>query len=128
MQLFYEEIRLKYFILVRLQGPNVLFYFGWKSARTMRRWARINVWKRHEKSKRPRLSVLLLQNVSVQKPGSCVGFTVNGTTYVAVAHEDTTKSPAANVSIFRLHPDLNFTLVSPLGWLFVRSLATMHQQ
>ncbi|MCI4392676.1 hypothetical protein PGIGA_G00148550 [Pangasianodon gigas] len=51
-----------------------------------------------------------IQNVSVQKPGSCVGFTVNGTTYVAVAHEDTTKSPAANVSIFRLQPDLNLTL------------------
>ncbi|XP_053337317.1 adhesion G-protein coupled receptor V1 [Clarias gariepinus] len=51
-----------------------------------------------------------IQNVSVQKPGSCVGFTVNGTTYVAVAHEDTTKPPAANVSIFRLQPDLNLTL------------------
>ncbi|XP_053084899.1 adhesion G-protein coupled receptor V1 isoform X1 [Pangasianodon hypophthalmus] len=51
-----------------------------------------------------------IQNVSVQKPGSCVAFTVNGTTYVAVAHEDTTKSLAANVSIFRLQPDLNLTL------------------
>lgn len=74
------------------------------------------------------VSVLLLQNVSVQKPGSCVGFMVNGTTYVAVAHEDTTKSPAANVSIFRFQPDLNLTLVSLLVWLFVCSLATMYQQ
>ncbi|KAI5088303.1 G-protein coupled receptor 98 isoform X2, partial [Silurus meridionalis] len=51
-----------------------------------------------------------IQNVSMQRPGSCVGFTVNGTTYVAVAHEDTAKSPAANVSIFLLQPDLNLTL------------------
>ncbi|XP_058231364.1 adhesion G-protein coupled receptor V1 isoform X3 [Hemibagrus wyckioides] len=58
-----------------------------------------------------------IQNVSLQKPGSCVGFTVNGTTYVAVAHEDTTMSPAANVSIFRLQPDLNLTLehTRPVG-------------
>lgn len=74
------------------------------------------------------VSVLLLQSVSVQKPSSCVGFTVNGTTYVAVAHEDTTKPPAANVSIFRLQTDLNLTLVSLLVCLFVCSLATVHQQ
>ncbi|XP_026994314.2 adhesion G-protein coupled receptor V1 isoform X1 [Tachysurus fulvidraco] len=58
-----------------------------------------------------------IQSVSVQKPSSCVGFTVNGTTYVAVAHEDTTKPPAANVSIFRLQTDLNLTLehTRPVG-------------
>lgn len=60
--------------------------------------------------------------MSVPKPGSCVGFTVNGTTYVVVTHEDTTKMNAANVSIFHLQPDLNLTLVSPLVWLFVCSL------
>ncbi|XP_035385851.1 adhesion G-protein coupled receptor V1 [Electrophorus electricus] len=51
-----------------------------------------------------------IQAVNVQRPRSCVGFTVNGTSYVAVSHGDTTNSLAANVSLFRLQPDLNLTL------------------
>ncbi|XP_066512530.1 adhesion G-protein coupled receptor V1-like [Hoplias malabaricus] len=52
--------------------------------------------------------------VSVQRPSSCVGFTVNGTSYVAVSHGDTAESPAANISLFRLQPDLNLTLEQTL--------------
>ncbi|XP_017551078.2 adhesion G-protein coupled receptor V1 isoform X2 [Pygocentrus nattereri] len=53
--------------------------------------------------------------VSIQRPSSCVGFTVNGTAYVAVSHGDTTESTAANVSLFRLQPDLNLTLEQTLA-------------
>uniref|UniRef100_A0A8B9KDR7 Adhesion G protein-coupled receptor V1 n=1 Tax=Astyanax mexicanus TaxID=7994 RepID=A0A8B9KDR7_ASTMX len=51
-----------------------------------------------------------VETVSVQRASSCVGFTVNGTAYVAVSHGDTTESPTANLSLFRLQPDLNLTL------------------
>ncbi|XP_049326601.1 adhesion G-protein coupled receptor V1 isoform X2 [Astyanax mexicanus] len=51
-----------------------------------------------------------VETVSVQRASSCMGFTVNGTAYVAVSHGDTTESPTANLSLFRLQPDLNLTL------------------
>ncbi|XP_062873808.1 adhesion G-protein coupled receptor V1 [Trichomycterus rosablanca] len=51
-----------------------------------------------------------IQSVSVRRPSSCVGFIVSGSTYVLLAHRDTTESPSANVSVFRLQPDLNLTL------------------
>ncbi|XP_072520807.1 adhesion G-protein coupled receptor V1 isoform X2 [Salminus brasiliensis] len=50
-----------------------------------------------------------VETVNVQRASSCVGFTVNGTAYVAVSHGDTTELSAANVSLFRLQPDLNLT-------------------
>ncbi|KAI4876542.1 hypothetical protein NFI96_002228 [Prochilodus magdalenae] len=56
-----------------------------------------------------------VEAVSIQSPSSCVGFTVNGTAYVAVSHRDTTESPAANVSLFRIQPDLNLTLEQTLA-------------
>ncbi|XP_076853827.1 adhesion G-protein coupled receptor V1 [Brachyhypopomus gauderio] len=51
-----------------------------------------------------------IESVNIQWPNSCVGFTVNGTTYVAVSHRVATSSSAANVSLYRLQPDLNLTL------------------
>ncbi|KAM9393782.1 adhesion G-protein coupled receptor V1 [Pholidichthys leucotaenia] len=51
-----------------------------------------------------------VESVRVQDPGSCVGFAVNGSTYVAITHSGPPFSPAANLSIFKLQKDLNITL------------------
>nr|Q6JAN0.1 RecName: Full=Adhesion G-protein coupled receptor V1; AltName: Full=G-protein coupled receptor 98; AltName: Full=Monogenic audiogenic seizure susceptibility protein 1 homolog; AltName: Full=Very large G-protein coupled receptor 1; Flags: Precursor [Danio rerio]AAT07468.1 very large G-protein coupled receptor-1 [Danio rerio] len=48
--------------------------------------------------------------VSIQNPKSCVGFTVNGSSYVAVSHADNTVSLTTNISLFRVQADLNLTL------------------
>lgn len=55
---------------------------------------------------------LLLQSVRVQDPGSCVGFAVNGSTYIGITHGGPPFFPAANLSIFKLQRDLNVTWVS----------------
>lgn len=52
------------------------------------------------------------QSVRIQDPSSCVGFAVNGSTYIGVTHSGPPFSPAANLSIFKLQKDLNLTLVS----------------
>lgn len=52
------------------------------------------------------------QSVRIQDPGSCVGFAVNGSTYIGITHAGPPFSPAANLSIYKLHRDLNVTLVS----------------
>lgn len=54
----------------------------------------------------------LLQSVRIQDPSSCVGFAVNGSTYIGITHTGPPFSPAANLSIFKLQKDLNVTLVS----------------
>lgn len=54
----------------------------------------------------------LQQSVRIQDPGSCVGFAVNGSTYVGITHTGPPFSPFANLSIYKLHRDLNVTLVS----------------
>ncbi|XP_026067280.1 adhesion G-protein coupled receptor V1 [Carassius auratus] len=47
--------------------------------------------------------------VSIQNPSSCVGFTVNGSSYVAVSHAHSNVSLTATISLFRLQADLNLT-------------------
>ncbi|XP_041926588.1 adhesion G-protein coupled receptor V1 [Alosa sapidissima] len=49
-----------------------------------------------------------VESVIIQGPSKCVGFTVNGTSYVAVSHGNDTHSPSIN--IFRLQSDFNLTL------------------
>lgn len=51
------------------------------------------------------------QSIRIQEPGSCVGFAVNGSTYIGITHSGPPFSPAANLSIFKMHKDLNITLV-----------------
>ena len=55
---------------------------------------------------------LLLQSVRIQDPASCVGFAVNGSTYIGITHGGPPFFPAANLSIFKLQKDLNITLAS----------------
>lgn len=55
----------------------------------------------------------------IQDPSSCVGFAVNGTTYIGITHSGPPFSPAANLSIFKLQTDLNVTLVSINGAIVV---------
>ncbi|KAI9527782.1 Adhesion G-protein coupled receptor V1 [Dissostichus eleginoides] len=56
-----------------------------------------------------------VESVRIQEPGSCVGFAVNGSTYIAITHSGPPFSPAANLSIFKLQMDLNITLEQTLG-------------
>lgn len=56
-------------------------------------------------------SLVLSQSIRIQEPSSCVGFAVNGSTYIGITHSGPPFSPAANLSIFKMHKDLNITLV-----------------
>ncbi|XP_029296357.1 LOW QUALITY PROTEIN: adhesion G-protein coupled receptor V1 [Cottoperca gobio] len=56
-----------------------------------------------------------VESVRIQDPSSCVGFAVNGSTYIGITHSGPPFSPAANLSIFKLHMDLNITLEQTLG-------------
>ncbi|XP_059193370.1 adhesion G-protein coupled receptor V1 [Centropristis striata] len=56
-----------------------------------------------------------VESVRIQQPSSCVGFAVNGSTYIGITHSGPPFSPAANLSIFKLHMDLNITLEQTLG-------------
>ncbi|XP_070760191.1 adhesion G-protein coupled receptor V1 [Enoplosus armatus] len=56
-----------------------------------------------------------VESVRIQDPSSCVGFAVNGSTYIGITHNGPPFSPAANLSIFKLHKDLNVTLEQTLG-------------
>lgn len=40
---------------------------------------------------------------------------MNGSTYVGVTHSGPPSAPAANLSIYKLHKDLNLTLVRVYG-------------
>ncbi|XP_060927102.1 adhesion G-protein coupled receptor V1 [Limanda limanda] len=55
------------------------------------------------------------ESIRVQDPRSCVGFAVNGSTYIGITHSGPPFAPAANLSIFKLHKDLNITLEQTLG-------------
>uniref|UniRef100_A0A4W6G876 Adhesion G-protein coupled receptor V1 n=1 Tax=Lates calcarifer TaxID=8187 RepID=A0A4W6G876_LATCA len=55
------------------------------------------------------------ESVRIQDPSSCVGFAVNGSTYIGITHSGPPFSPAANLSIFKLQKDLNVTLEQTLG-------------
>uniref|UniRef100_A0A667Y0L3 Adhesion G-protein coupled receptor V1 n=1 Tax=Myripristis murdjan TaxID=586833 RepID=A0A667Y0L3_9TELE len=59
--------------------------------------------------------VFVPTEVEIQDPSSCVGFPVNGSTYIAITHSGSPFSPAANLSIFKVQSDLNITLVQTLG-------------
>ncbi|XP_044053980.1 adhesion G-protein coupled receptor V1 isoform X2 [Siniperca chuatsi] len=56
-----------------------------------------------------------VESVRIQDPSSCVGFAVNGSTYIGITHSGPPFSPAANLSIFKLQKDLNVTLEQTLG-------------
>ncbi|XP_040899032.1 adhesion G-protein coupled receptor V1 [Toxotes jaculatrix] len=56
-----------------------------------------------------------IESVRIQDPSSCVGFAVNGSTYIGITHRGPPFSPAANLSIFKLQKDLNITLEQTLG-------------
>uniref|UniRef100_A0A672JI01 Adhesion G-protein coupled receptor V1 n=1 Tax=Salarias fasciatus TaxID=181472 RepID=A0A672JI01_SALFA len=56
-----------------------------------------------------------VESVRIQDPGSCVGFAVNGSTYIGITHGGPPFFPAANLSIFKLQRDLNMTLEQTLG-------------
>ncbi|KAG7243926.1 hypothetical protein INR49_006081 [Caranx melampygus] len=56
-----------------------------------------------------------VETVQIQDPSSCVGFAVNGSTYIGITHSGPPFSPAANLSIFKLQRDLNITLEQTLG-------------
>lgn len=48
-----------------------------------------------------------------------MGFAVNGSTYVGVTHSGPPSAPAANLSIYKLHKDLNVTLVRVTRFIVV---------
>uniref|UniRef100_A0A3B4ZW94 Adhesion G-protein coupled receptor V1 n=1 Tax=Stegastes partitus TaxID=144197 RepID=A0A3B4ZW94_9TELE len=56
-----------------------------------------------------------VESARIQDPGSCVGFAVNGSTYIGITHSGPPFLPAANLSIFKLQKDLNITLRQTLG-------------
>ncbi|XP_030273384.1 adhesion G-protein coupled receptor V1 isoform X2 [Sparus aurata] len=56
-----------------------------------------------------------IEAVRIQGPSSCVGFAVNGSTYVGITHSGPPFSPATNLSIFKLQKDLNVTFEQTLG-------------
>ncbi|KAM9360944.1 adhesion G-protein coupled receptor V1 [Symphorus nematophorus] len=56
-----------------------------------------------------------VESIRIQEPSSCVGFAVNGSTYIGITHSGPPFSPAANLSIFKLQKDLNVTLEQTLG-------------
>ncbi|CAB1321522.1 unnamed protein product [Coregonus sp. 'balchen'] len=56
-----------------------------------------------------------IQSVRIQDPSVCVGFSVNGSSYVAITHGGHSDSPAVNLSLFRVQPDLNLTLEQTLA-------------
>ncbi|XP_071260291.1 adhesion G-protein coupled receptor V1-like isoform X2 [Salvelinus alpinus] len=55
-----------------------------------------------------------IQSVTIQDPGMCVGFSVNGSSYVAITHGALPDS-AVNLSLFRVQQDLNLTLEQSLA-------------
>ncbi|XP_077943744.1 adhesion G-protein coupled receptor V1 [Gasterosteus aculeatus] len=56
-----------------------------------------------------------VESIRIQDPSSCVGFAVNGSTYIAITHGGPPFYPAANLSIFKMQMDLNMTLEQTLG-------------
>ncbi|KAM8885173.1 adhesion G-protein coupled receptor V1 [Spinachia spinachia] len=56
-----------------------------------------------------------VESIRIQDPSSCVGFAVNGSTYIAITHSGPPFYPATNLSIFKFQMDLNITLEQTLG-------------
>uniref|UniRef100_A0A3Q3W600 Adhesion G-protein coupled receptor V1 n=1 Tax=Mola mola TaxID=94237 RepID=A0A3Q3W600_MOLML len=59
--------------------------------------------------------LVAVESVRIQEPSSCVGFAVNGSTYIGITHSGRPFAPAANLSIFKVQKDLNVTLEQTLG-------------
>ncbi|XP_036069486.1 adhesion G-protein coupled receptor V1 isoform X2 [Oryzias melastigma] len=56
-----------------------------------------------------------IESIRIQDPATCVGFAMNGSTYIGITHGGPPFFPAANLSIFKLKTDLNITLEQTLG-------------
>ncbi|XP_056276017.1 adhesion G-protein coupled receptor V1 [Pseudoliparis swirei] len=56
-----------------------------------------------------------VESVRIQDPSSCVGFAVNGSTYIGITHRGSPFHTAANLSIFKLQMDLNLTMEQTLA-------------
>nr|XP_029492889.1 adhesion G-protein coupled receptor V1-like [Oncorhynchus nerka] len=56
-----------------------------------------------------------IQSVTIQDPRMCVGFSMNGSSYVAITHGALPDSPAVNLSLFRVQQNLNLTLEQSLA-------------
>ncbi|XP_061673206.1 adhesion G-protein coupled receptor V1 isoform X2 [Syngnathoides biaculeatus] len=59
----------------------------------------------------------------IQDPSSCVGFAIENTSYIAITHGGAPFAPATNLSILKLHRDLNVTLEQIIG---VEALEVKH--
>ncbi|XP_054629148.1 adhesion G-protein coupled receptor V1 isoform X2 [Dunckerocampus dactyliophorus] len=64
-----------------------------------------------------------IESARIQDPSSCVGFSVKNTTYIAITHGGAPFAPAANLSILKLHRDVNVTLEQIIG---VEALEVRH--
>nr|XP_057927104.1 adhesion G-protein coupled receptor V1 isoform X2 [Doryrhamphus excisus] len=64
-----------------------------------------------------------IESARIQDPTSCVGFSIQNTTYIGITHGGAPFAPAANLSILKLHGDLNITLEQIIG---VESLEIKH--
>ncbi|KAM8865111.1 adhesion G-protein coupled receptor V1 isoform 2-T2 [Synchiropus picturatus] len=64
-----------------------------------------------------------VESFRIQDPRSCVALAVNNTNLLAITHGGPPTSPAANLSIFKVHPDLNVTMEQTLA---VEALSVKH--
>ncbi|XP_061528205.1 adhesion G-protein coupled receptor V1 isoform X2 [Phycodurus eques] len=56
-----------------------------------------------------------VESARIQDPSSCVGFALKNTSYIAITHGGAPFAPATNLSILKLHRDLNVTLEQIIG-------------
>uniref|UniRef100_H2M3Y4 Adhesion G-protein coupled receptor V1 n=1 Tax=Oryzias latipes TaxID=8090 RepID=H2M3Y4_ORYLA len=54
-------------------------------------------------------------SIRIKDPATCIGFAMNGSTYIGITHGGPPFFPAANLSIFKVKTDLNITLDQTLG-------------
>ncbi|XP_057687080.1 adhesion G-protein coupled receptor V1 isoform X4 [Corythoichthys intestinalis] len=64
-----------------------------------------------------------VESARIQNPRSCVGFTLKNSSYIAITHGGAPFAPAANLSILKVHRDLNVTLEQIMS---VESLEVKH--
>uniref|UniRef100_A0A3Q2DXJ8 Adhesion G-protein coupled receptor V1 n=1 Tax=Cyprinodon variegatus TaxID=28743 RepID=A0A3Q2DXJ8_CYPVA len=70
-----------------------------------------------------------IESFKIKDPAACVGFAVNGSTYIGITNGGPPFFPATNLSIYKLQKDLNITLVSIKSAIFVwtGTSFTLHQ-
>ncbi|KAM9822621.1 adhesion G-protein coupled receptor V1 isoform 2-T2 [Syngnathus typhle] len=56
-----------------------------------------------------------VESARIEEPSSCVGFAFQNSSYIAITHGGMPFAPAANLSILKLHKDLNVSLEQILG-------------